>query len=113
VRFIWIVCDIFLDYSNGSNCGFFMGHAGHSVLYGGTQQLIMHSETICEACNPPETSSVVVDPARVSVPFNVYARTDFQEIAARPADRRLRSAVSRTSPASRTNKENSQQSKNG
>jgi hypothetical protein len=72
VRFIRIVSDVFLNYSNGSNSGCFMGHAGHPVLYGDTQQLVMHSETICEAFNPTQTGSIVIDPDWVAVPFTVY-----------------------------------------
>jgi len=49
-----------------------MGHAGHPVLYGDTQQFVMHSETICEAFNPTQTGSIVVDADWVSVPFSVY-----------------------------------------
>jgi hypothetical protein len=70
VRFIGIVSDVFFNYSNGSNRGYFMGQAGHPVLNGDTQQLVMHSETICEAFNPTQTDSV---PDWVSIPLTVYA----------------------------------------
>jgi hypothetical protein len=69
MRFIGIVSDVFLNYANGSNSGYVMGHAGHPVLYGDTQQFVMHSETICEAFNPTQTDSI---PDWVSGPFTVY-----------------------------------------
>jgi hypothetical protein len=39
---------------------------------GDTEQLVMHSKTICEAFNPTQTGSIVIDPDWVAVPFTVY-----------------------------------------
>jgi len=81
----------------------------------------MHQEAIGEAFNPAQAGSVTVDSGSVSVPFTVYAGTDFREVAARSADIRLlrcalwANAGRRTNKASagtRTNKEECKQCRN-
>jgi hypothetical protein len=46
----------------------------------------MDGEALSETFNLTQTAGIVVDPDRVFLPFTVYSRTDFQEVAARPAD---------------------------
>jgi len=72
----------------------------------------MHQEAIGEAFNPAQTGSITVDAGSVSVPFTVYAGTDFQELAARSADIRLLRRALWASAGRRTNKEECKQYRN-
>jgi len=72
----------------------------------------MHQEAIGEAFNPAQTGSIAVDAGSVSVPFNIYAGTDFQEVATRSADIRLLRCALLGSTGRRTNKEESKQCRN-
>jgi hypothetical protein len=72
----------------------------------------MHSEALSETFNPTQTGGIVVDADRIFLPFTVYSRTDFQEVAARPADIRLLGGTLWTNAARRTNKADSNQGKN-
>jgi hypothetical protein len=64
----------------------------------------MHQEAIGEAFHPAQTGSITLDAGRVSVPFTVYAGTDFRKLAARPADIRLLRCALWASAGRRTNK---------
>ncbi|SRR5713101_603948 len=121
VRFLGIVSEVFLDDANDLDRGHSTGHAGQPVPSRDTEQLIMHQEAIGEAFHPAQTGTITVEAGRVSVPFTVYAGTDFRELAARSADIRLllcalwASAGRRTNKASagtRTNKEECKQCRN-
>src|SRR6266446_9765770 len=84
----------------------------------------MHQEAIGKACNPAQAGSiapgrcvtpsrcVAIDAGSVSVPFTVYAGTDFQEVPARSADIRLLRCALLASASRQTNKEESKQHRN-
>jgi len=72
----------------------------------------MHQEAIGEAFHPAQTRSITLDTRKVSTPFTVYARTDFQEVAARSADIRPLSSALWGSAGWRTNNEESKQCSN-
>jgi hypothetical protein len=112
VRFVRIVSDVFLDYANDLNCGHSARQAGHPVLSGDTQQLIVDGEAIFETFNPTKTGGIVVDSDRASVLFTIYTRTGFQEVATRPADIRLLSGALLAGATRRTNQADSKQRKN-
>src|SRR6266702_3456272 len=86
VRLLRIVSEVFLHYTNGLDSGHSTGHAGQPVPSRNTEQLIMHQEAIGEAFHPAQTGSITLDAGGVSVPFTVYAGTDFREVATRSAD---------------------------
>jgi len=104
MRFPRIVFKVFLNYANDLDRGHSTRHAGHPVPFRDAEQLLMHQEAVGEACNPAQTGSVTLDSDRVFVSFNFYARTDFQEVAARSADIRLPRRTLLASAGSRTNK---------
>jgi hypothetical protein len=77
VRFPRIVSEVFLNDANGLNSGHSLRHTGHPVPFRDTEQLFMHQEAIGEAFHPAETRSITFDAGSVSVPFTVYAGTNF------------------------------------
>ncbi len=73
MRFLGIVSDVFLDYANGLNRGYSVGHTDHPVLSRDTKKLIMDGEAIFEAFNPAQTGGIVVNANWVFVRFTVYS----------------------------------------
>src|SRR2546427_1144630 len=104
MRFPRIPSEVFLNHANKLDGGHSTGHAGHPVPSRDTEQLLMHQEAIGEAVHPAQTGSIALDADRVSVPFTVYAGTDFQEVPARSADIRLLRCALLASARRRTNK---------
>jgi hypothetical protein len=69
----------------------------------------MHEEAIGKAFHPAQARSITLDARSVSVPFTVYSRADFQEVAAGSADIRLLSCALWRNPARRTNNQDTKQ----
>ena|SRR2546426_3194274 len=112
-RFPRIVSKVFLNHANGLHRGHSLWHAGHPVLSRDTEQLLMHQEAISKACNPAQAGSIItLDVRWVFIPFTVYTRADFQEVAARSADIRLLCRALLASAGRRANKEESKQCSN-
>ena len=107
VRFRRIVSEVFLNHANGLHSGHSLRHTGHPVLSRDTEQLLMHQEAIGKAFHPAQAGSITPDAGSVSVPFAVYAGTDFQEVAARSAHIRLLRCALWRSVGRRANKEES------
>jgi hypothetical protein len=112
MRFPRIVGEVFLNDPNDLDRRHSTRHAGHPVPSWDTQQLPIHQKAIGEACNPAQARSVALDAGSVSIPFAVYAGTDFQEVAPRSADIRLLRCALLASAGRRTTKQDTKQCKN-
>jgi hypothetical protein len=61
MRLVGIVSEIFLDYANDLNAGYFARNADDPVPSWDTQQFVMHGEAISESFNPAQTSGIILD----------------------------------------------------